>query len=574
MKRMKRFVSTATALLLVAGLCACAGSGTSSTGSGGTTSSAAPAASSTAPAASGSTPAAPAAETIEEAIGFEAVVVPFPAEPLMKYPVENGGKITIWIPLQATVSKYYQTLRENATVQQFIKDTGIDVEFVHPPSGQEKENFNLLVVSDSLPDILSDCNKHYAGGESAAVGDGVFADLTDLVAQYAPDYNYFLENNDLFRKLATTSDNKVYSIYNYKDVQAPYYHRPQLRADWLNEWGMEIPITFDDWEKYFDKVLAEKPGVAPWLPIKNGIEGTFLGAFEIGGHDNGKRFFVKEGQIHYTFNEPRLLEYLELMNKWYTKGYISKDFTTVDRMDNEFANGKVAALVGNTDTLYTLANELDYEVATTPYPRVKDGDAFHFDIFYFPQNGNPNTIAAKSKNKELALQWLNYGFTQHGSGVANFGETGVTWEMGADGVPVFTDYALNNPDIPMSDAEYTLRLHTCWAKYRYGDDISMIRNVALPDTWDYRAKWGMGDDPNPCDNAYALPTLSFTTEAASEIGKLTTDIDTYAEEMILKFITGATPLSEFDTFVKNCEALGMPRLIQLYQEAYDAFLAK
>lgn len=491
----------------------------------------------------------------------------------MKYPVEEGGKVTMWIPLSSVVAKYYKSLAENATVKQYVKDSGIDVEFVHPPSGQEEENFNLLVVSDSLPDILVDCNKYYAGGVDAAVADGVFADLTDLVPEYAPDYNYFLENNDLFRKLATSIDGKIYNIYNYKDVQAPYYYRPQYRGDWLKEWGMREPRTFDECEAYFQKVLEEKSGVAPYLLAANGLEGHFLGAFEIGGQTNGGLFFVKQGKIHHTFNEPRLKDYLELMNKWYEKGYISPDFTTVESKEEEIAKGRAAAAVCNTDGLFTLAAEMGIEVVTGPYPRINEGDPFHFDIFYFPQNGNPNAIAAKSENKELALMFLNYGFTHHGSGVVNFGETGVTWEMGDDGIPKFTDFALNNPDIPMSDAEYILRLHTCWAKYRYGDDISMIRNVANPETWEYRARWGVGDDPT-CDNAYALPTLSFTAEEAAEVGRLTNDIYTYAEEMVLKFITGAESLDKFDEFAENIQNLGMPRLLELYQNAYDKFLAK
>lgn len=509
-----------------------------------------------------------------EAIGFEPIIVPFPDEPLASYPVENGGTISIWMYINSATSKYYQNLVENPTVKQMIKDTGINVEFIHPPTGQTKENFNLLVVSDSLPDLLVNANQYYAGGDVAAVADGVFADLTELVPEYAPDYYYFIEKNELFRKLATTTDSKIYSIYNYKDVQAPYFIYPQFREDWLKEWNMEIPFTLDEYEAYFEKVLAEKPGIAPYLPSKNGLEGELLGAFGIGGTSNGVRYFVKDGKVRHTFNEPAFKDYLTLMNDWYNKGYISKDFTNVesiDAMNLEFANGRTGMVFGNTDTIFTLMSELDFEATTGRYPRINAEDPYHFDIFYFPQNGNPNAISAKSKNKELALQFLNYSFTQQGSGVANFGETGVTWNMGDDGIPVFTDYALSGKDYSLSDSEYTLRLHTCWAKYRYGDDISMIRNVAEPDTWKYRARWA---DDETVDGAYAMPTLSFTTEASAEIGKLTTDINTYAEEMILKFITGAASLDQFDEFQKNVQSLGMDRVLELYQQAYEQFLAK
>ena len=524
------------------------------------------------------TSSVPAADSTSEAIGFEAKVVPLPETPLAQYPVENGGTISMWISFNTTSAKYYQSLAEDISVKQFVEDTGINVEFVHPAQGQEAENFNLLVVSDSLPDIIVNGDTYYAGGASAAVADGVFADLTDLVAEYAPDYNYFLENNDLFWRLATTDDGSIYGIYNYKDIQAPYYDRSQFRKDWLDEWGMEIPTTFAEYEEYFKKVQETYPDVSPFTLDKTGLEEQFLATFEAATVDNGKRFFVKDGVIHHTFNEPGLKDYLTLMNDWYQKGYINKDFTTIDNVDQEFATGRTAMVVGNSDAIYTLAQDLDFEPTTGPYPRVNEGDLYHGDIFYFPQNGTPCAISAKSQNKELALQFLNYGFTKQGSGVINFGDPDTSWTWSTEAnpdygmtIPEYTDYALNNPDYPASDLEYTVRLHTCWSKYRYGDDVSMIRNVADPGCWDYRAMWG---DDETSDNSYALPGLNFSTEVANEIGTLTTDINTYAEEMCLKFITGATPLSEFDSFTQQVEALGMSRLLELYQQAYDALLSK
>ena len=568
------------ACLLAAGITAAAASGCSggqqaaSQAEGGGTSQA------ESEAASSAAPSAPAADSTSEAIGFEPLVVPIPEEPLMQYPVENGGTITMWIPLNGTSAKYYQSLAEDISVKQFVEDTGIQVEFVHPASGQEKENLNLLIVSDGLPDIICDVDNtaYYTGGAATGVADGIFADLTDLVAEYAPDYNYFLENNDLFWRLATGGDGSVYAIYNYKDIQAPYYERTQFRKDWLDEWGMEIPTTFDEYEAYFQKVQETYPDVSPFTLDKTGLEVQFMASFDIATVDNGQRFYVKDGVIHHTFNEDGLLDYLTLMNDWYQKGYINMDFTTVENVDQEFAAGRTACVVGNSDNIFTLAGSLDFEPTTGPYPRVNEGDEYHGDIFYFPQNGNANAISAKSENKELALQFLNYGFTKQGSAVINFGDPETSWTWSEEEnpdygmtIPQYTDYALNCPDFPMSDIEYTVRLHTCWAKYRFGDDVSMIRNVADPECWNYRAMWG---DDETSDNSYALPSLTFSTEVASEVASLTTDINTYAEEMCLKYITGAEPLSSFDSFQAQIETLGMSRLLELYQQTYDALLAK
>lgn len=570
------------ALLLALSMMATAFAGCS--GNGGSSSSSASSAVSESSAASsdaGSESSEPASSgTATEELGFEAEVVPLPDEAQMEYPVENGGTLSIWCNLRPVSAQYYQSLAEDITVQCLEEETGIDVEFVHPATGQEAENFNLMVVSGTLPDIIVDGDTYYSGGAAAAVEDGVFADLTDLVPEYAPDYNYFLENNDMFWRLATAADGSINSIYCYKDVQAPFYLRTQFRQDWLDEWDMDVPETFDEYEAYFQKVQEEYPDVSPFTLDDTGLQLQFLAAFGIATNDNGQRFFVKDGKVSHTFNEDALLDYLTLMNDWYAKGYINRDFLTLDDTEavQAFVTGQTASVVGNSDNVYTLSEELGIDATTGPFARVNEGDPYHGDVFYFPQNGQPTSINAKSENIELALQWLNYGFTKQGAGTHNFGDPETTWtwseevnpEYGTT-IPEYTDYALNNTEFPLSDIEYTLRLHVSWAKYRYGDDVSMIRNVSDPDCWNYRAKWS---DDETVDSAYVLPTLAFTPEEADEVGTLTTNIDTYAEEMILKFITGDTPLSEFENFQAQVESLGMPRLLELYQNAYDQLLSK
>ena len=85
--------------------------------------------------------------------------------------------------------------------------------------------------------------------------------------------------------------------------------------------------------------------------------------------------------------------------------------------------------------------------------------------------------------------------------------------------------------------------------------------------------WGMGEDPT-VDNKYAIPALSFTPEESEEIGEITTNINTYAEEMALRFITGDASLDEYDDFVARLNDLGMQRLIEIYQGGFEAFLVK
>jgi putative aldouronate transport system substrate-binding protein len=53
-----------------------------------------------------------------------------------------------------------------------------------------------------------------------------------------------------------------------------------------------------------------------------------------------------------------------------------------------------------------------------------------------------------------------------------------------------------------------------------------------------------------------------------------TDVNTYSDEMVLKFILGAEPLSNFDNYVAQLKKLGIDDAVKITQTAYDRFKAK
>ena len=52
------------------------------------------------------------------------------------------------------------------------------------------------------------------------------------------------------------------------------------------------------------------------------------------------------------------------------------------------------------------------------------------------------------------------------------------------------------------------------------------------------------------------------------------DIETYVDEMVLKFITGAESLDGFDDYAATIEAMGLPKAIALKQDGLDRYNAR
>lgn len=71
-----------------------------------------------------------------------------------------------------------------------------------------------------------------------------------------------------------------------------------------------------------------------------------------------------------------------------------------------------------------------------------------------------------------------------------------------------------------------------------------------------------------------MPPISLTTEESEERADIMIQVDTYAQEMMLKFITGAESLDYYDTYLQELDARGMQRAIEITQNALDRYLAQ
>lgn len=80
-------------------------------------------------------------------------------------------------------------------------------------------------------------------------------DLTDLLQEYVPDYYREFVTNPNWVKFATTDDGTIGAIYCFNAVELGLSSGNFIRQDWLDELGLEAPVTIDD---YHDVLTAFK----------------------------------------------------------------------------------------------------------------------------------------------------------------------------------------------------------------------------------------------------------------------------------------------------------------------------
>lgn len=486
------------------------------------------------------------------------------------YPIVTDGSVTLryWTTINPSASKYIKTYAENTAYQEIEKKTGVKIEWVHPASGMEREQFNLLMASGDLPDIIA-CADFYKGGEFQGLYDGFFMDLTGLIPQYAPDYQRLIQGDDEFMREISDENGRICGFYSYKSYGDPPFERIILRKDVLAELGKDIPRTIADYDDLFAVMLAR--GITPFMPNKTGYVRQFIGAFGVLSgfykNENGKILY---GQVTQEFKK-----YLELMGGWYAKGYISRDFTSIDNNQTNtlFDTKKIGMFISAIVANYNRGARLGFEVTSAPYPRLRLGDQLHHEnTNIFPLEGKGSQMAvvsAKCKYPEAATRWLNYGYTDTGADIFNWGVEGLNYNA-VNGKKVYNDLMLHNPKFGTEETNYIYKMHFAPKKQEFGV-VCNPNILASPNSLAVRLLWA--DDPD-VDSSLNLPPYSLTNAEQNLRTRIMTEISTYADEMVLKFITGAENLDKFDQFVAAINAMGISEILRSEQGAYDRYLAK
>jgi putative aldouronate transport system substrate-binding protein len=475
--------------------------------------------------------------------------------------------LTYWTPLNPAASKFIESYNENTAYQEAMKRLGIKVEFIHPAVGQEKEQFNLLFLGDKLPDIIAFAD-NYVGGEFQGMRDGVYMDITDLLPEHAPDYYKLLQNDEEFFREVTDNEGKVTAFHAYKQEGDTPFTRWIFNESLLKEMNVEIPTTIDDYEVMFEKILAK--GITPYVLNQSGYEEQLIGLWDV-----VKDFYVNDGQIQFGQIQDGFKNYLALLNDWYTKGYISKDFTSLDttEINTLFDTGAIGTFLGPIVANYNRCEALGIKVVSAPYPRLEEGQQLKYESCnLWPKMSQSETTAVISKdcsNVEAAMKFLNYGYTEEGANLFNWGVEGVNWDWVGD-KRVYNDTMLNNELFGTEEASYIYKMHFA-PKLNYPDTLCHANLLKSEGALNSRLQWG--DDPE-VNSSLQLPPFQLDADKQQRLGEIITQINTYCDEMVLKFITGAESLDNIDAYVETIKSLGIEEAIALKQEGYDAYMNK
>ncbi len=485
--------------------------------------------------------------------------------------VKDLGGITlkVWKPLWWT--SVVTSDSENECWQVLEKKFNVHFEFIQPSVGSEQEQFNLLMAGGELPDIIFtgwSGTDLYTGGLDKYVDEGVLVDLNEHVQEWAPDYYNCIQTYvkpEEQREFYTDSGymTQFYAISPYEEYS---YNGLLFRKDWMDELGLSLPQTMDDVENILTQFKDVKGAEYPLFFPTSGVD--TLSGFFVSAYGIGPAFYKDSDTVLYGPAQPAFKEYLEKMADWYQKGLIDVDFVSRDTESKMrmLTTGQTGAVIDSPDNVYTYMASIT-EMTGGTYPVLNAGDTVEFRLkTYQCRPPYCAAITTDCKNLEAAMTVLNYGYTEEGWMLYNYGIEGLTYNMEGDKA-VFTDVILNNPDYPSlldSIARYKWHIGP-FLRFEHESDPAITQE-------------NMGTRRALTENAgtdQVLPMISMTADEGTEYASIMSQVQTYQDAAIVNFICGNADIdSGFDEYVSTLKGLGIDRAVAIQQAALDRYNAR
>ena len=488
-----------------------------------------------------------------------------------------------------------QTPDDNAVLDYLRDNYQVDMKLAWQAEASEYNNkLSLNIASGGLPDIFYLKGDDYRTFVQLAQ-NGMLADLTDIYEDNISDTIKNIDASYGGRNFEpVTVDGRIMAVPagNLDGQQDVLW----LRKDWLDNLGLEVPKTVEDLEKVLTAFVYDDPdgngiddtiGLTVDATKPVGLYNHAFGLEPIFYSFNAyPSYWMKndQGEIYYGSTAPEMKEALALLQDWYKKGLIDKQFATrIGSGETEavFTSGQSGAYFGAVHANYVDAftNNPDIELIAVNAPL--DGSGKYNYVLPSP-TASMLCISSECSDPAKALQIIGIGndlyrgfdekankiFEEAGiaassngrravfpQGAATFDYYNIIEKLGKavkeqidtgsyteyDGI---TQYDKDQVDLAAGFADGSNRTEVSWKAYVYRYVASEILS-----------------DPaiNPLEAAYY-----YATESSASIQS---ELDTLEQEMYLSIIIGEKDVDYFDEFVEKWNDIGGSTLLEEVKEA-------
>ncbi len=421
--------------------------------------------------------------------------------------------------------------------------------------------FNLMLASGEIPDIVE---TYDPVGFSKYGMEGAFVPLNEYFDEYAPNIKKMLEENPEIRKRITASDGNIYYVPHIPGGSASTGWF--IRTDWLNKLGLEIPTSTEEFYTVL-KAFREQD------PNGNGQkdEVPFFGAnlnnlFPL--WNARPDWYVVDGQIKYGPYDPEYKEALKNIIKWYNEGLIDREILTRnkdprDKMLTDNLGGSTNNWFGSTarynDQLKDVIEGFEFKPIAPPNK---------IELNRRPESSPYGWgVSANSENIEVAVRYLDFWYSEVGNRLMNFGVEGIHYDM-VDGKPQFKQELMDMDDFQVQLINFGVQMDVGF-KQDFEYEKQWVNQIAIDGMEMYQNSDYIVEQVPPFE-------MMISDKDAQENSDISTQVETYADEMLQKWVLGAEEFTDaaWDKYIKQLDKFGIKRLLEIRQRAYEKYNGK
>lgn len=485
-------------------------------------------------------------------------------------PKEEPVQIT-WY-LRAEDTELYNRLQGVKVIEEA---TGVDVLFECPPENSE-DAYKMMVASGKLPDVIM---WTHSSGIDRMYEEGTVIDLTELIAEHAPNLTRIYTERPELRREVETADGRLYyfpsinPMLTVEDVCRKSYCGLIIRQDWLDKLGLKVPQTIDEWYEVLTAFKKRDPNgntLADEIPFDGWGLPYFAPAFGV-----LNTFCVKtDGTVAFGPMEAEYKAYLETLHKWYSEGLLGPNclIHSESWKTENIVNGLTGSFAGLDNAWrYYLPDMQQNDAAAAMSPVSWPMDAA--GVRYTPREdvaghmaATVTVITSACKDPVAAVKFIDYMYSEEGSTLLTWGVEGESYTV-VNGKKQLTELALT-PDPEKGWLllyEYAIG-HASFPKYD-GENVVLAsypeEQLVAEQTW-----------ANASTALIYPPYIPMSVEDKAFCDGVMDDVSNYITEMEIKFITGEEPLSNYDAFVAQLDRMGVNKALEIYRRAYMDYMSK
>lgn len=527
--------------------------------------------------------------------------------------VEEGTEKTLKIAVKMGVDSGNP---EDMWFYKFIENAmNIKLEVTKFTDENRSEFLSLTFADNDLPDIIIGGGLTSTELVTYGAVEGQLMDLAPYVNEtYMPNLAKTYEEHPEYKSAVTDSDGHIWSLGYINDpTDKGQIPRGFLNYDWLEQLGLEVPTTLDE---FVDALRQFKTLGNDIIPLGGSYTSnnpclTILTAYGYNTTDpTGMTIALRNGKVVLPVADREAYgEYLKTMNTLYSEGLMDPDFFTTDSTtSNAIISAGRNGFIAQAPGVYLSDSSAWWGFAplTSEYQETQMWPASTTSV-----NAGNFVVSAECEDPELAAAFADWFFEATGQNYEMSGNGPASTQTdylygGVSGFDVDADTkaftykdVLDNPNLYSSNGDYVTKNIALWSYKILGmgsTSSTLVREQLLgwpEDTLDdgYPDISAM-DDPSELRKELKDTDMFFRTALLDTLvpyvetgypGYVYLDEDTslratnllmvikeYAEQESAKFITGARSLDELDSYFTELEKLGADEYVQIYQDYYDS----